>query len=473
MAEAYPIEPSNPFDDTMTAALTCGVCHCDFDSGHRRPIILPRCGHTFCRICVKELATIGDIMCPSCRAKYPNTEVDDLPINFNIQCLAASPASLNNTSAAAKQVRPTVEEEGTKCTEHSLRLSFWCSSCEVTACGECLFEEHPKSSHQICRIQEVIHQVKEKAEILSTENSTEVVKRLAEAVVRSLLDISDLQEAAYLQHETARLNRNAYAAKDLASITSVFEKAKEIRERVSNLNYAEKEESQKPRMLSVIATRPAIMALSDNGCLAKVLVEKTGIHVHALQSASTAYSVAIKLGILTSCLNKDAPVTFLDIKAGERKLGRIYITLDGKMRRAQQFIALCLGTLGPSYKGTKFDGVSEKDLPGEYIRGGDYQGRGGMGGEALMDNLEWGGSWSKPKKAGQVCGVGGELERKFGSLFAVCLRDDPKDTFRSPFGQVTKGLDVLEVATRHKPFNVVHISDCGVLIPFQSEELQL
>ncbi|XP_068247550.1 uncharacterized protein [Palaemon carinicauda] len=460
-------ELTNPFD-SPSVALTCGICQSAFDSGHRRPIILPRCGHTFCRICIKELSARGDIMCPFCRVKYPNTDVDDLPINFNIQCLAGS-AEVFDFSAPPKNVA----KEGTNCPEHSLRLTFWCSSCEVAACGECLFEEHPKPLHEICRLQEVVHKVKEKAEILSMESSTEVVKRLTEALMRSLLDISDLQEAAYLLHETARLNRNASAAKDLASITSVFEKAKEIRERVADLNHNQTEQCQRPPKMTVIATRPAIMALSDNGCLAKVLVEKMGVHVYALQSASTAYSVAIKMSILTSCLSKENPVAFLDIKAGERKLGRVYITLDGRMRRAQQFIALCLGTLGPSYRGTRFDGVSEKDRPGEYIRGGDYKGKGGMGGEALMDNLEWGGSWSKPKKAGQVCGIGGELERKFGSLFAICLRDDTEDSFRSPFGQVTKGLDVLEVATRHKPFDVVHISECGILIEFASEELQL
>ena len=68
-------------------------------------------------------------------------------------------------------------------------------------------------------------------------------------------------------------------------------------------------------------------------------------------------------------------------------------------------------------------------------------------------------------ESGQVCGVGGEEERKFGALFAICLRDNPDNIFRAPFGMVTKGLDVIEVACRHQPFNMVRVADCGVVVP--------
>ncbi|KAK7079325.1 hypothetical protein SK128_021129 [Halocaridina rubra] len=460
----------NPFSNPE-AALICAVCLSDFDAGHRRPLILPRCGHTFCRICMKDLAARGDIVCPSCRTKYPSElEVDDLPINFNIQCLASSTSTGAPLPVTRSKSQPQGEDDGSKCVEHRIRLVFWCTSCEVPACGECLYESHPPPAHHICRIHEVVMKIKEKAEVMTSESAKDVVKRMGESLLRSLRDVSDLQEAAHLLHEVTRLGRSAQGANDLPSITSVFESAKSVRQRVASLDYSTLDAgSLSPRSETIIATRPAVLALSENGCLAKVMVEKMGIHIYSLQSASTAYSVAVKLGILTACVKKEAPMTFLDIKAGERKLGRVYITLHGAMRRSQQFMALCLGTLGHTYRGTKFDGISEKGQPGEYIRGGDYNVRGGMGGEAIMDGLEWGGSWSKPKEAGHVCGVGGEADRRFGSLFAICLRDNPDDTFKSPFGKVTQGMDVIEIATRHNPFNAVHVSDCGVVIPMDPE----
>ncbi|XP_045595555.1 tripartite motif-containing protein 3 [Procambarus clarkii] len=443
----------------LETALSCGVCLSDFDAVFRRPLILPQCGHTFCRLCIKDLAARGDIICPSCRHKYPSVEPDALPVNFNIQCLASSSKLL---LAATKE-----EEQGSLCPEHRVRLAFWCKSCEVAACGECLFDRHPpQDTHAVCRILEVVEQVKQRAEQLSLESCEEVILRLGDSVSRTLRALSDIQEAAHLLQETARIYRNAQTASNLSSITSVFEAAKGVHDRVWALGKGGQEDSSVSIPDEVImSSRPAILALSDSGGLAQVKVEPKGIHVYSLRPSSTAYSVAIKLTVLTSCIKKESPMVFLEVKAGERRLGRVYITLAGKMRRAQQFQALCLGSLGPSYRGTRFDGISEKGEPGEYVRGGDYQGKGGLGGEALMDNLEWGGEWCRPKASGQVCGVGGEEQRKFGSLFAICLRDNPDDIFKCPFGEVTEGLEVLEVACRHQPFNVVHIADCGLVIP--------
>lgn len=67
-------------------------------------------------------------------------------------------------------------------------------------------------------------------------------------------------------------------------------------------------------------------------------------------------------------------------------------------------------------------------------------------------------------EAGQVCGVGGEDKHKFGALFAICLRDNPNSTFRAPFGMVTSGMEVIEVACRHDPFHMVRVADCGVVL---------
>lgn len=70
-------------------------------------------------------------------------------------------------------------------------------------------------------------------------------------------------------------------------------------------------------------------------------------------------------------------------------------------------------------------------------------------------------------QAGQVCGVGGEEKKKFGALYAICLRDNPSSTFRAPFGMVISGMEVIEVACRHDPFSMVRVADCGVVIDVQ------
>ncbi|KAK8379471.1 hypothetical protein O3P69_019402 [Scylla paramamosain] len=367
-------------------ALTCSVCLKQYDSEFRRPLMLPACGHTFCRSCVKGLACEGvGVVCPCCRREYKDTDVDNFPINFSVEILASSTKN-------QQKMKPVSVNE---CQEHGVRYAFWCRFCEVPACGECLFDGHPRPSHAICRITDVVKEIKSRAEEL----------------------------------EVGRLKRTAQDSKTLSSITKAFESAKGVRQRVQALRNCEE-----PHDSIRIGDRPVVVALSETGGLAKVKVEERGIHIYSLRSSSTAYTVAVKMSVLLGCLKKDHPLVFLDLRAGDRPLGRVYIELWGHMKRAQQFMALCLGTYGPSYRDTRFDGVSSRGEAGEYVRGGDYSGRQGLGGEALMDNLEWGGTWAKKMEAGQVCGVGGEEERKFGALFAICLRDNPDSFFRAPFG---------------------------------------
>lgn len=121
--------------------------------------------------------------------------------------------------------------------------------------------------------------------------------RLGEAIRGALSYVSDLQEAAHLLQETARVNRSALAAQDLPSITSVFESAKAVKQRVSALDRSEEQSNRSglTSLSSVPATRPAILALSDNGSLGRVDVEEKGIHLYSLRPPSTAYSVAIKV----------------------------------------------------------------------------------------------------------------------------------------------------------------------------------
>lgn len=121
--------------------------------------------------------------------------------------------------------------------------------------------------------------------------------RLGETIRGTLNYVSDLQEAAHLLQETARVSRSALAAQDLPSITSVFESAKTVKQRVSALDRSE-EQSNRSALASLATlptTRPAILALSDNGYLGRVEVEEKGIHLYSLRPPSTAYSVAMKV----------------------------------------------------------------------------------------------------------------------------------------------------------------------------------
>ncbi|XP_063852671.1 tripartite motif-containing protein 59-like [Scylla paramamosain] len=347
-------------------ALTCSVCLKQYDSEFRRPLMLPACGHTFCRSCVKGLACEGvGVVCPCCRREYKDTDVDSFPINFSVEILASSTKN-------QQKMKPVPVNE---CQEHGVRYAFWCRFCEVPACGECLFDGHPRPSHAICRITDVVKEIKSRAEELVEQSSEETVGFLGDLLNRVVRGISDLQEAGHILQEVGRLKRTAQDSKTLSSITKAFESAKGVRQRVQALRNCEE-----PHDSIRIGDRPVVVALSETGGLAKVKVEERGIHIYSLRSSSTAYTVAVKMSVLLGCVKKDHPLVFLDLRAGDRPLGRVYIELWGHMKRAQQFMALCLGTYGPSYRDTRFDGVSSRGEAGEYVRGGDYSGRQGLGG---------------------------------------------------------------------------------------------
>lgn len=212
-----------------------------------------------------------------------------------------------------------------------------------------------------------------------------------------------------------------------------------------------------------------VHAMHTDGRLAKVQTEELGLHIYSLsQFPSAGYSVAVRLGLLTEFLQRENPVVFLDFNSGAGLIGRVYLRLRGDMRRSAQFLHLCLGTLGPSYRGSRVDGICDEGSPGEYLRLGDYTGQGGQGGVGLIDGLEWGNKWSDSKRAGQLCGVGGDAgEKRFGALFVLCTRDNPKDVFRCPFGRVIRGMGTLYKVLRTQPVESVYISECGALIPVE------
>ncbi|ROT66819.1 kelch motif family protein [Penaeus vannamei] len=96
---------------TMNAALeneiTCGVCSEVYSPvAGREPVMLPECGHTFCRECLLNLQTTA-VVCPNCRQRHYSPAVEDLAVNFaqlgiavalsNIQKMQRSQANTAST----------------------------------------------------------------------------------------------------------------------------------------------------------------------------------------------------------------------------------------------------------------------------------------------------------------------------------------------------------------------------------------
>ncbi|KAK4313018.1 hypothetical protein Pmani_015592, partial [Petrolisthes manimaculis] len=132
----------------------------------------------------------------------------------------------------------------------------------------------------------------------------------------------------------------------------------------------------------------------EDGRRARLAWESGRLHMWALGDEQYDAHFMIKLAVLQSVISQDNPEAFLDLSVGERKLGRVYIRLWGHMRRAHNFLALCMGTHGPSYRGAKFEEVFSRGLKGECLHAGPYPTpEGPLSAQGVMDQLEWDGKY--------------------------------------------------------------------------------
>ncbi|CAL4062403.1 unnamed protein product [Meganyctiphanes norvegica] len=173
-----------------------------------------------------------------------------------------------------------------------------------------------------------------------------------------------------------------------------------------------------------------------------------------------------QMSLISSVIPLDSPEVFLDLSSECEYFGRVYIQLWGHLRRANQFLALCLGTLGPTYMiDSHFFEAYGRNQPGECLHGGEYMINNRKSGQGLMEDLEWGDQWQLTQEEGMIVGAGnGRAERN--TCFDICTIGNPLKEFACPFGRVISGLDVVKRAIHHNPVRQVTISECGFLVPF-------
>jgi peptidylprolyl isomerase len=174
-------------------------------------------------------------------------------------------------------------------------------------------------------------------------------------------------------------------------------------------------------------------------------------------------------------VNPMNPQVFLDISIGDQPAGRIEIELfaDTCPKTAENYRALCTGEKGNgksgkplSYKGSAFHRI----IPQFMCQGGDFTRGDGTGGESIygakFEDETFKGKAGKHFGPGTVS-MANAGPNTNGSQFFICTADTPHlDGKHVVFGQVTKGMDVVQkmerVGTpRGTPTKKVVITDCG------------
>ncbi|KAK3861157.1 hypothetical protein Pcinc_032840 [Petrolisthes cinctipes] len=216
--------------------------------------------------------------------------------------------------------------------------------------------------------------------------------------------------------------------------------------------FFEMEPEEKERITTELLEVPSLTMIVEGigGRQAYLAWEKEGLHVYCHQYQDLPYDVLIKSTVLHSLIPTKSPTVFLDVGSEQKQHGRVYITLWGHLRRATNFLHLCLGDRGPSFRNTMFLDVLNADSPGERIRGGDYEYNNGRGGEALLDDLEFQEGYSMPMEARRLLDdlefqegysmpmeagmvvAGGNNRRDMDSNSSSALRTTPDRKFACP-----------------------------------------
>ncbi|XP_042231984.1 tripartite motif-containing protein 6-like isoform X2 [Homarus americanus] len=435
----------------MAESVTCELCSEIYETDPRDPILLP-CGHTFCRSCITKVKEADETACPSCSLDFNDIDVEDLPVNFQI-------LSLSVTYTKSQQDR---------CVTHGDELKYWCRDCEASLCSLCLYTDHPQGHHVL--LAKTFLEKKKlslKEETLSFNNSLKEMMNEVNSNFKKCFQ--KMKILSQLQADVVGLITDLQKACSIKPILLLEEKLKGLQNKgLGPLSHdgteilgavggaapvcdGAAEVIQAGATLDQRVTKPGSVKNGDRG-RARLDCRDGRLVVHSLTHRAD-HRLFLQM----------PSEVFLELSVGSRCLGRVYIKLWSHLRRAQQFLALCLGSMGPSHIGASFKKISDKNKERETIWCTEYYSRSGeMGYRALMLDMEWEGEYSKIPEEGLVVGYSNDIN-DYG--FGICTKGKPGANFSGPFGEVSLGMEVVHAAVRYEPVTEVTITDCGLVIP--------
>ncbi|XP_063855614.1 uncharacterized protein LOC135097614 isoform X3 [Scylla paramamosain] len=196
---------------------------------------------------------------------------------------------------------------------------------------------------------------------------------------------------------------------------------------------------------------------------ARISLEDGSLYLHSLQAqALPNVTATLQMGEVVPA----APPceVFLDLAWPGSVARRVVVSLPKDTPRGRQFMLLCSGQRGACYANTRLFEVMDEGQPGECVVGGDYQTGDGRGGAALLPHLDQGEYWLSGK-AGAVWWWPWRDDPACGAQFSIIARDRQRGSiWCGVFGQVVRGLEVVQEAARHRPITEVTVVQCGVVL---------
>ncbi|XP_064079172.1 E3 ubiquitin-protein ligase TRIM39-like [Macrobrachium nipponense] len=494
--------------------LSCAVCSDVYEVRTRDPVSLPKCGHTFCRPCLTSLQHQSLLFkCPSCRTQHTGAIIANLPPVY----------ALLSILEKEKLDRGTLN----MCKTHEDPIRLWCRPCYEELCGQCLFERHMTEGHDVVKTETAVDELKQKIED-QFEQLTLSIKEEKCQLVRELHDIAHqlgklCRKSQKLENYSKRTEATLQTARASYQLKALVKNQRLLDEMMRDVSTTSASQEAFPQDEARSPTPPTTATenhhLQDDShpmedslpkdeitAIEKIYSENEPIEVYDNDLDSNRdndpqvvsetskptenstsdialwpltchapggkadwpkinwYRFLMQVPAVQLLVPPENPQVYLKLSANGKDLGCLQIRLWGHLRRAQNFLALCLGTLGPSYKGSKFSHVAKRGEPGERLIGGLYETEGGYTGYQVIEGLEWRGEYSGPMRAGVIGGSRGRQPR-YNSCFCISTRDYPNAKYYCPFGEIVSGLEVAQEAVKYDPVSDVTITDTGLVLP--------
>ncbi|CAL4062874.1 unnamed protein product [Meganyctiphanes norvegica] len=474
--------------------LECILCNNKYDEGNRRARTLT-CAHYFCQECLDQVIDSDNPYCPTCREVIHVGSADLLPPNFLMDDLL-SKMKLGSVSVKSEGNEGDDEDfTAGSCQKHKkCQLYFTCKTHNVKICRDCTVIEHPPTRCQIISfedqleetktitlnnlktqtsnrekdieyLQDIINKTKSKnqkhtEEIFELQSKIErlqcivceneqVVKYTGEAIEdceKNKSSIYKIKEKLISSRTVQQVNSSVHDADHIINLSKSIEFSVSM---TKNFNVVPFKSFQDIKTQAEEDFLGNCLTAEINGEIRiAVIVAKDGnIHLSALSPCGRP--PASETTVTVSTLLAQHPSTrtniYMTLASDADELGTIYVKLRDDPY-SQYIRKLCMGTIGPCYRGTIFDGRGGYSL---------YTGDVTKYDSSHCTELPVGLPEKVRLQKGTVY-----LENETGLRFCI---SDAVSSFVNAVGDVVKGLNVLEVAWNY-PKGEIIIKDVGIVL---------
>ncbi|XP_069161499.1 uncharacterized protein [Procambarus clarkii] len=263
------------------------------------------------------------------------------------------------------------------------------------------------------------------------------------------------------------------------SASSIMDKVQEITGEIPQKQLTVEDLRRKREPVKRLVEAGRVLAVQedqDGRRSARITLQDGQLYLHSLLRQPTpADAHTLQESEVVGVLDPSCTLAFLDLGWAGSTRGRVTIRLTPDTPLARQFVLLCTGQRGHTYRNTKLLEVGNKGRPWECVIGGDYESNDGKGGAPLLPDLQE--QYRRSGRAGAVlCWWVSESPRC--AQFIITTRDDQVYQWPNVFGDVVSGLDVVRAAVNHSDITEVtvvlcchssslyhHHHYCGVVLP--------